>query len=74
MSDAEKTRKYDELVELLQDRLALEKHYCVEGLPRSTIDAVHIDGYEAVVRLVFGRGPWDRPSPELPPHLRPARE
>jgi len=54
MTDAQKIAGYDEIVALLRDRVELERHYQRKGFLGSTIDHVRLDGYMAVVELVFG--------------------
>ena len=54
MTDAEKITEYDQLVELLKDRVALEIHYRKTGMAYDTIQQVRTDAYEAIVHLVLG--------------------
>jgi hypothetical protein len=54
MTDAEKLADYDRLVELLQDRINLEKHYRERKASSQTIQSVRIDAYLEVVKLIIG--------------------
>ncbi len=54
MTDAEKLTDYDRLVELLEDRIKLEKHFRKKRASRQTIQAVRIDAYLEVVKLIIG--------------------
>jgi hypothetical protein len=54
MTDAEKLAEYDQLVELLTDRVALEKHYRKNNAGFDTIQFVRADAYAAVVKLIIG--------------------
>ena len=54
MTDAEKIAEYDRLVELLKDRIALEKHYRERKASFKTIQDVRVDAYLAVVHLIMG--------------------
>jgi hypothetical protein len=74
MSDAEKARIFDRLVELLRDRLSLEKHYRDTSMGSSTIDVVRIDAYEAVVKMILGRQAWLGVEPPMQLHLNRASE
>ncbi|MGA7342457.1 MAG: hypothetical protein WBE72_13255 [Terracidiphilus sp.] len=56
MTDAEKIADYDRLVELLEDRIALEKNYRKKNAPFATIEFVRADAYVAVVKLILGIG------------------
>lgn len=56
MTDAEKIAEYDRLVELLKDRIALEKHYRKRKASYKTIQDVRVDAYLAVVHLIIGVG------------------
>jgi len=54
MTDAQKLAEYDRLVELLEDRIKLENHYREKRASFQTIDAVRIDAYLEVVKLIIG--------------------
>lgn len=54
MTDAEKLADYDKLVELLKDRIALEKHHRRNRAGSQTIQELRADAYEAVIIRVLG--------------------
>jgi hypothetical protein len=54
MTDAEKLAEYDRLVELLEDRIALEKHFRKKRASLQTIQDVRVDAYLEVVKLIIG--------------------
>ena len=54
MTDAEKIRGYDWIVELLKDRVELELHYRKKGMTGGTIEQVRGDVYEKLVEFVLG--------------------
>ena len=54
MTDAEKVAEYDRLVEILKDRIALEKNYRKNNAGFDAIQFVRADAYAAVVKLIMG--------------------
>jgi hypothetical protein len=54
MTDAEKLAEYDRLVELLEDRIKLEKHFRRKRASIQTINAVRVEAYLEVVKLIIG--------------------
>ena len=54
MTDADKIRHYDWIVELLKDRVALELHYRKKGMTGWTVQQVRTDVYEKLVEYVLG--------------------
>jgi len=58
MTQAQKAAIYDQLVQLLHDRIELEKHYRQKNMGAvatfDTIEAVRTDAYKAVVELILG--------------------
>jgi hypothetical protein len=54
MTDAEKIAEYDRLVELLEDRVALEMNYHKKNASFDAIQFVRADAYVAVVNLILG--------------------
>jgi len=53
-TDSEKVKKYDELLGLLKDRVALEQHLRAGGQPPDAIAFVRADAYAAVVYMILG--------------------
>ena len=54
MTDTEKIAEYDRLVELLEDRIKLEKHYRKNESSYDTIQSVRVETYLEVVKLIIG--------------------
>jgi hypothetical protein len=54
MTDAEKLACYERVAEIIEDRLALERHIKDEGDPYNEIRFVRADAYRDIVRAVFG--------------------
>jgi hypothetical protein len=54
MTDAEKLAEYDRLVELLNERIALEQHVCNTKNDFDAIQFVRAEAYRDVVELIFG--------------------
>ena len=50
----QKAQIYDELLDLLKDRVALEEHFRAEGKSENAIQSVRADAYAAVVNLILG--------------------
>lgn len=58
MTDAQKAAKYDQLVQLLRERIELEKYYVDKNMDVAATDGaiqlVRTDGYKAVVEVILG--------------------
>lgn len=54
MTDAEKADVYDEVVQLLQDGIALEKHFLSKGKDWDAIQSVRANAYQKIVIAILG--------------------
>jgi hypothetical protein len=54
MTDAEKLAHYERIIEIVRDRLALEKYYAEKGEDWETIQFARCDAYKNIVDAVFG--------------------
>ncbi len=54
VTDAEKLADYEIVMQIINDALALEKHFAKEGRPFETIEFLRADAYKSIVDRVFG--------------------
>jgi hypothetical protein len=59
MTDAEKLADYDRLIELLNDRIALEKTFRRKKY-RDAVQSVRAEAYRDIVVLILGAGALPR--------------
>lgn len=54
MTDTEKLADYERVMQIVNDALALEKHFAKEGMPWETIEFLRADTYKKIVDRIFG--------------------
>jgi hypothetical protein len=54
MADPEKLARYERVLEIIRDALALEKYYAQEGKDWEAIEFLRCDAYKNIVDAVFG--------------------
>jgi|CZKL01.1.fsa_nt_gi hypothetical protein len=58
MTDAEKIAKYDRIVEIINDAIALEKYHRETGAHPSAIPQTRTHAYQKIFELITGKRIW----------------
>jgi hypothetical protein len=56
MTDAEKLADYARIVEIIEDRIALERHFIRSKSGWDAIESMRADAYSEIVDAIFGLG------------------